>query len=108
MVSSAVANVILTAATRQLQLSNQLFAGRNLVLDKFGEELTKQLNSTASQHSLTTAPNSGTRPITFLAGSAESTMASNGTNSTSKSNAKRKTNRGISGAIQKTNLPQRK
>ena len=107
MVPTAVASAILNAATRQLQLSNQLFAGKNLVLNKFGEELTKQLNSTAAQQHLTTGAHSGPRPITFLAGGAESAVAASVNNSTSKGSSKKKANRSIPGTSHKTRIAKR-
>jgi len=102
MVPTTVASAILNAATRQLQLSNQLFAGKNLVLTKFGEELSRQLNSTASQQHITSATHSGPRPITFLVGGAENAVAASASNSTSKSSTKKKGSRSIAGAMQKT------
>ena len=99
MVPPTIASAILNAATRQLQHSTILFAGKNLVLSKFGDELLRQINSTATQQQLTTASQSGTRPITFLPGSAENALTASAVNSTQKRSVKKKASRAPFGTV---------
>jgi len=96
MVPTSVANTILNAATRQLQMASQQFTGKNLVLSKFGEELTKQINSSTSQQHLTATVQTSARPITFLAGGAESLAGASPGNSTKKRKDKKRAGLGSS------------
>jgi len=97
MVPGPVAHAILHSATLHLQRSNALFAGKNLVIGKFGEELLKQTNSTSSQQPLSVATQVGVRPTTFIPGTAEGAAPACAKNTTSKRCAKKKRHSGTCG-----------
>ena len=92
MVPGPVANAILHSATLQLQKANHMFAGKNLVMGKFGEELLRQLSQTNSQQIQTITSHAGARPMTFIPGvnPGEAAAHTGGKNATSKRGTKKK------------------
>jgi hypothetical protein len=90
MVPGPLATAILKSVTMQLQQNNKLFAGKSLILGKFGDELMKQLAQTTTQQQQNIATSTGARPMAFIPATADPAAASASKGATSKRSSKKR------------------